>query len=99
MNPSSKVRDKATYAINKGLALFVTEFGVCDASGNGNIDLKESDVWMEFMNKHQISWADWSLHNKAESASALQPNSDTRGLWTDADLTTSGAYIKKKIME
>ncbi len=93
------LRDKASYALNKGIALFVTEFGVCDASGNGNIDLVEADRWMDFMKQHKISWANWSLFDKDESASALKPKSNTRGGWTASDLTVSGAYIKKKLME
>jgi endoglucanase len=93
------LRDKASYALNKGIALFVTEFGVCDASGNGNIDLAEADRWMAFMDQHKISWANWSLFDKNESASALKPGSNTRGGWTANDLTESGAYIKKKMME
>jgi endoglucanase len=93
------LRDKAAYAINKGLALFVTEFGVCDASGNGSIDLEESDRWMAFLNTHGISWANWSLFDKEESASALKKGSNPRGGWTEKDLTISGAYIKQKLME
>ncbi len=94
-----ELRDKASYAISKGLTLFVTEFGVCDASGNGNIDLKETDLWMEFLNKHKISWANWSLFDKDESASALKPGASAQGQWTDQDLTISGAYIKKRLLQ
>ncbi len=32
------LRNKAKKAINAGLALFVTEWGTTDASGNGNVD-------------------------------------------------------------
>jgi endoglucanase len=92
------LRDKAIYALNKGLALFVTEFGVCDASGNGAIDLAETDIWMAFMDKYKISWANWSVNDKAESASALKPGANVNGGWAAADLTVSGDYIKKKIM-
>lgn len=93
------LRDKASYALNKGIALFVTEFGVCDASGNGNIDLAEADLWMAFMKQHKLSWANWSLFDKDESASALKPGANPRGGWTQNDLTISGAYIRKKMME
>ncbi len=92
------LRDKATYALNKGLALFVTEFGVCDASGNGAIDLAETDLWMAFMDKYKISWANWSVNDKAESASALKPGANVNGGWSTADLTVSGDYVRKKIM-
>jgi endoglucanase len=93
-----ELRDKAIYALNKGFALFVTEFGVCDASGNGAIDLAETDIWMAFMDKYKISWANWSVNDKAESASALKPGANPNGGWTAADLTVSGEYVKKKIM-
>ncbi|HET9241723.1 MAG TPA: glycoside hydrolase family 5 protein [Oligoflexus sp.] len=93
------LRDKATYALNKGIALFVTEFGVCDASGNGNIDLAEADRWMAFMDQHKLSWANWSLFDKNESASALKPGANPKGGWTTNDLTESGNYIRKKMME
>lgn len=38
------LREKATKAMRKGLALFVTEWGTCDASGNGVLDFAESDI-------------------------------------------------------
>ena len=36
------LRNKMTAAINKGLPVFVTEYGICDASGNGAIDKEEA---------------------------------------------------------
>ncbi len=91
------LRDKASYALSKGLTLFVTEFGVCDASGNGNVDLAESDQWMNFMDRYKISWANWSLNDKPESASALKPGVNGKAIWQDGDLTVSGSYVKSKM--
>jgi endoglucanase len=31
-------RNKADYALKKGIAIFITEWGTCDASGNGGLD-------------------------------------------------------------
>ena len=94
-----ELRDKAIYAINKGLTLFVTEWGVCDASGNGNIDLAETDRWMDFMNQYKISWANWSVNDKAESASAFNPGASRQGPWGPEQLTQSGSYVRRKILE
>jgi endoglucanase len=94
-----ELRDKAQYALNKGVALFVTEFGVCDASGNGGVDLAETDRWMEFMDRNMISWANWSLFDKPESASALKPGASRTGPWNNDVLTQSGEYIRRKIGE
>jgi endoglucanase len=94
-----ELRDKALKALNKGIALFVTEWGTCDYSGNGYVDLEESRKWIEFMAQHQISWANWSLHDKKESASAIKETSPrkTQGRWTEEDLTESGKFIRSAI--
>lgn len=93
------LRDKATYALSKGIPLFVTEFGTCDASGNGNLDLVESQTWINFLNANKLSWANWSLFDKNETASALVPGASTTGVWTDASLTASGKWVKAKLLE
>lgn len=93
------LRDKASYAMNKGLALFVTEWGTCDASGNGGLDLNESKVWIDFLNQHNVSFANWSLFDKPETASALVPGASTNGGWADAALTESGKFARQKILE
>ncbi len=92
------LRDKAVTAMNKGLALFVTEWGTCDASGNGGLDLTESQVWINFMDQYKLSWCNWSLNDKAETASALVPGASTTGPWPDSQLTPSGKFVKQKIM-
>lgn len=91
------LRNKARFALSKGVALFVTEFGTTEASGDGYVDLTESEVWMDFMDEYKISWANWSLFDKAESASALKPGSGPNGGWSDSQLTNSGRYIKEKM--
>lgn len=94
-----ELRNTASYALSKGIALFVTEFGICEASGNGPIDYHESNQWFDFMKRHQISWANWSLNDKAESASALRPGASPYGGWSDGDLTNSGLFIRSKMRE
>ncbi|MEP7120756.1 MAG: cellulase family glycosylhydrolase [Byssovorax sp.] len=93
------LRDKASYAISKGLPLFVTEWGACDASGNGGLDLAESQTWINFLNQNNLSWANWSLFDKPETASALVPGAGNNGGWTDASLTASGKFVKQKMLE
>ena len=91
------LRDKMTYALNKGLAIFVTEWGTCDASGNTNLDTSESDLWLSYLDLHNISWCNWSLNTKAETASALNQNASMTGPWSNSDLTDSGKYVKAKL--
>jgi endoglucanase len=93
-----ELRDKAEKAMKRGLALFVTEWGTCGASGNGSFDPAATRAWTEWMDARGISSANWSLHDKVETASALQPGTSVVGPWSDARLTPSGklarAYIQ-----
>lgn len=93
------VRDKAEFAMKRGLALFVTEWGTCLASGNGGFNPKESDLWIQFMNKYKLSWCNWSLNDKDETASMLVPGSSPDGGWTDKDLTDSGKYVRAQLLQ
>lgn len=93
------LRDKAAYALSKNIALFVTEFGTTEASGNGYVDLNETEIWMKFMRDNSISWANWSLFDKNESSSALRPNVNPFGPWNDNELTKSGRYIRDSILK
>jgi endoglucanase len=91
------LRDKATFALERGVALFVTEWGSCDASGDRNFDPVESRLWLDWMDAHGISSANWSLNDKAETASALVPGARTAGPWPDAELTESGRFARDYI--
>lgn len=91
------IRDKALYALEKGIPLFVSEFGTCLASGNGYLDSAETDVWFSFMDEHNLSWCNWSIADKNETASALVPGARYYGQWKQNELTLSGQMIRRKL--
>ena len=86
-------RTRVENAIKKGLPIFITEFGTCDASGNGGFNSAESKKWFELCKKYSISHMNWSLSNKAETASAISSSCSKTGGWTYSDLTQSGKLI------
>lgn len=92
-----ELRDKAEFALNKGISLFVSEFGTCLASGNGFLDTAETGEWFNLMEKHHLSWCNWSIGNKNETASALLPGTRPIGYWQESNLTQSGKIIRKKL--
>ena len=92
------LRDKAAIAINSGLALFVTEWGTCSASGNGALDLAESQIWINFLNQNSISWCNWTLGDKYETSSALVRGASASGVWSLGSLTESGKFVFNKIL-
>lgn len=93
----SYYRQKAQTAINNGLPIFVSEFGTCEYTGDGAYNFTETDTWINFLEQNKISWVNWSLNDKAESASALVPNASTSGGWSESQLTESGKYVRNKI--
>ncbi len=91
------LRNKLVNAVSAGIPVFVSEFGICDASGNGAINTRQADLWMQTLNQYGISFVEWSLCNKAESASLIQSGcSKTSGITTD-DLSESGKWLLKTL--
>ncbi len=86
--------DKVRKAISDGTPIFVTEFGICSADGNGNFDTANADEWIALLDANNISYACWSLCNKAEAASYLSTGcSKTSGGWVESDLATTGIWL------
>ena len=90
------LRQKAQTALDKGLPLFVSEFGISDASGNGNLNKEEGSRWMKFLKKNKISYMGWSLSNKDESSALLRSSSKKVTGWKNRDLTPWGKWLVKQ---
>lgn len=91
------LRAKAAKAIDAGLPLFVTEFGICDASGNGAIDEAQAGEWISFLDGHGVSYVMWNLSNKAESSAMFKATCDKVSGFQDSDLSQSGAWLKRAL--
>jgi endoglucanase len=90
----SALRDKARTALSRGVPLFVTEYGTCDASGAGSVDATSTQEWMDFMKLNKLSHCNWSINDKSEAASALVLGTNPAAAWSDNYLTTSGRLVK-----
>lgn len=86
--------NKVKTATQDGTPIFVTEFGVCSADGNGSYDTANADQWIALLDELNISFACWSYSNCNEK-SAYFTSSCTKkeGGWTSADLTTTGKWL------
>lgn len=93
------LREEAEKAMDKGICLFVSEYGTCNASGDGRFDPKHTNDWYDFMDKYKISSCNWSIADKVETASALKPGASGKGNWTEEELTPSGKFVKAEIVE
>lgn len=91
------LRNKAQKALNAGLPLFVTEFGTTIYDGDGLVDVKESKLWWDFLDKNHISWCNWSICDKNESSAILVPGVSGKGGWTNSEITKSGQLVKNEL--
>ncbi len=80
---SHNFRSAAEQALDNGIAIWVSEWGMSDFTGNGQIDTSEngtSDLWVDWMRDRNISWLAWNFANKSESSSALKEYTQDDGL-------------------
>lgn len=87
------LRQRLTDCVQRGLPVFVSEFGMCDASGNGGNDFAQARQWMDLLEQYEISCCNWNLANKAESSSVISPGCQKLSGWTDQDLSEGGRWI------
>lgn len=93
------LRDIANIALNGDIAIFVTEYGVSEASGDGSIDIAETNTWWDYLDENKISWCNWSIADKVELSAALKPNANSQGNWSESDITQSGKMVRDELKE
>nr|UNG40285.1 glycoside hydrolase family 5 subfamily 2 [Agapanthia villosoviridescens] len=87
------LRDTATNVLNNGLPIFVTEYGTVNADGDGDPDVAESRLWWDWLDEHNISYANWAVSDKLEGASVLVVNATSAEVCRDEFLTESGRLV------
>ncbi|KIC96282.1 glycoside hydrolase family 5 protein [Flavihumibacter solisilvae] len=91
------LRDRGDYALSKGLPLFISESAGMEATGNGPLNEKEWQLWIDWAEKNKISWITWSVSDKDETCSVLLPSASSKGNWKDRDLKPSGMKTRELI--
>ena len=66
------LRNKCKSAYQSGLPMLVSEFSICDASGNGGINKKSASKWMKLLKKYKIGHIAWNISNKNETSALIQ---------------------------
>ena len=90
-------RKKLETAVRVGLPVFVSEYGVCEASGDGSVNQTEADKWFTLLNRYGISYMVWNLSNKNESSSLLKSSCKKTSGWSASDLSESGTYVVRQM--
>lgn len=91
------LRNRAITAMSEGIALFVTEWGVVEATGDGDADIAETALWTDFMQENNISHANWAIGDKEEGASVVASGGGVASLLNN-DLTPNGQFIRDLVL-
>lgn len=87
------LRQTMTAALDSGLPVFVSEYSICDASGNGGIDLAQAAAWVETMDSRGISYVAWNLSNKNETSALISSSCNKTSGLSGEDLSSTGKWL------
>ena len=87
------LREGMKSAIAAGLPIFVSEFGICDASGNGAIDEYQAEQWIKALDDHGVSYVAWNISNKNETSAIFNSSCKKVSGFSESDLSASGKWL------
>ncbi|HET8850530.1 MAG TPA: glycoside hydrolase family 5 protein [Marinobacter sp.] len=89
------LRDRIDNVRALNVPVFVSEWGVSEASGSGGVHEEQTRTWISYLNERRISWVNWNLSDKRESSAALMPGASEHGSWTTEELSPSGQLVRE----
>lgn len=93
------LRDRTDAAIAAGLPVFISESGAMGSSGDGANDYKEWQAYIDWINKHNLSWISWAVIDKKETDAVLYPSAGSAGGWKYSQLTEYGVKVREYLRE
>jgi endoglucanase len=90
-----------TTAMKNGCAVFITEYGTCNASGAGPTDTVDTRLWYKFLDSNTIGSANWGVECVDENggAACFTNGASTTGPWPSSVLTEDGAFVSAYIQK
>lgn len=93
------LRDRTDEAIKSGLPIFISESAGMEATGDGPINYKAWQKYIDWMETKGLSWITWSVSDKDETCSILKKSASSKGNWKEKDLKESGKKIKSYLVK
>ena len=87
------LREMTERLSQQGLPIFVTEFGVTSSSGGFPRDLESADLWIELLERENISYCMWSFSSAPEPCSALRTGLLKYSGFADEDYNATGQWL------
>ena len=91
------LRSELVNAHDAGLPVFISECGISESSGDGDLDFASAAEWFTYLDENNISYAVWSLSDKDESSAFFKPGFDPNGKINDKDLSEAGLWVRELI--
>ncbi|WP_456313257.1 glycoside hydrolase family 5 protein [Pseudomonas shirazensis] len=88
------LRDRTDKAIESGLPIFISESAGMEATGDGPLDYKSWQEYIDWMEARKLSWITWSISDKDETCSVLKKSAKSEGKWKTKDLKESGIKVR-----
>jgi aryl-phospho-beta-D-glucosidase BglC (GH1 family) len=86
------------------IPIFVSEWGPCESSGDGNINFNSAEQYLTIMKQHvlngdtvSISWCNFSYGDKKEAASVLKPFSCDQKSWNN--MSPTGLFVRDFLLK
>lgn len=89
----SSARNSLEDALDEGLPVFISEYGLVSADGDGDVDSKEAEKWYDLINENNLSSCIWNLSNKDEGSALISSDCDATSDWAEDDLSEEGQYF------
>ena len=86
-------------ALEAGLPVFISEYGLVSADGNGSVDTKEAKKWYDLIDEYKLSSCIWNLSNKDEGTALISADCQSTLDWKYEDLSEEGKYFFDKLSE
>jgi endoglucanase len=94
-----ELRDRTDEAIKSGLPIFISESAGMEATGDGPLNMKAWQEYIDWMETRKLSWVTWSVSDKDETCSILQKSAASEGGWKEKDLKESGIKVRKFLIQ
>lgn len=80
------------------LPVFVTEFGMQDAAGEGGNDFAMAQKYLDLMREKNISWTNWNYSDDDRSGAVFKPGTCDGDEWSGTGvLKEAGVWIRERI--
>ncbi|MBR6696834.1 MAG: cellulase family glycosylhydrolase [Lachnospiraceae bacterium] len=87
------IRNKLQTALNNGIPVIVSEFSICDASGNGAINYNEASKWIDMIKQNDMGYIMWNLSNKGETSAFFNSWCQKTSGFTMEDLSETAKWF------